>query len=226
MRIDILTIFPEMFAGVFDSSIVGKTREAGKVDLVLHNIRDQATDVHKTVDDSPYGGGPGMVMKADVLAAAVKAVPKVGKSRKVVLLTPAGEGFSQGRAKDFSGLDQLVLVCGRYEGIDERFIELYIDLELSVGDYVVSGGEIPAMLVIEAVVRLIPGVLGNEESLKSESHTNGLLEYPQYTRPPEFGGLKVPEVLLSGNHKKIDEWREKLSIERTKERRPDLLKKN
>lgn len=195
------------------------------MEFVVHNIRDYATDAHKTVDDTPYGGGAGMVMRADVLARAMEAVPKVGQKRLNVLMSAQGERFSQSVAAELALLDQLVLVCGRYEGVDERFIELFIDREISVGDYVLTGGEIPAMAVADAVVRLLPGVLGNSESLTAESFSDGLLEYPHYTRPPEFKGLKVPDVLLSGHHKEIDKWRKEESLKRTKERRPDLIKK-
>lgn len=225
MRIDILTIFPEMFTPVLSTSILKRGVAAGKVEFVVHNIRDYATDAHKTVDDTPYGGGAGMVMRADVLARAMEAVPKVGQKRLNVLMSAQGERFSQSVAAELALLDQLVLVCGRYEGVDERFIELFIDREISVGDYVLTGGEIPAMAVADAVVRLLPGVLGNSESLTAESFSDGLLEYPHYTRPPEFKGLKVPDVLLSGHHKEIDKWRKEESLKRTKERRPDLIKK-
>ncbi len=225
MQIDILTIFPEMFESVFASSIIKRALEKGKVKIVLHNIRDFATDPHKTVDDSPYGGGAGMVMKPDVLANAVGAVEKVGEKSARILLSAQGEKLEQSVVAELALLDQLILVCGRYEGVDERFIESFIEREISVGDYVTSGGEIPAMIVSDAVIRLLPGVLGNDESVKSESFANGLLEYPQYTRPPEFNGKKVPEVLLSGNHKEIDKWRHERSLERTKARRLDLIKK-
>ncbi len=227
MRIDILTIFPEIFSRVLNESIIKRAREMKKVEIVVHNIRDHASDAHKTVDDSPYGGGPGMVMKPDVLGRAFKAVPvpvKEGK-RLVVLMSAAGEKLTQEVAKNLAGIDQLVLICGRYEGVDERFIELFVDREISIGDYVLSGGEIPAMVVCDSLIRLIPGVLGNEESLTSESHADGLLEYPQYTRPALFEGLKVPEVLTTGDHKKIEKWRHEESLRRTKERRPDLMRK-
>ncbi|OGQ48064.1 MAG: tRNA (guanosine(37)-N1)-methyltransferase TrmD [Deltaproteobacteria bacterium RIFCSPLOWO2_02_FULL_47_10] len=225
MRIDILTIFPEMFASVFDSSILKRAQGAGKAEVVIHNIRDYARDAHHTVDDAPYGGGAGMVMRADVLASAVEAVPVVGKKRQVVLMSAQGERFLQGTAREFSGLEQLVLVCGRYEGVDERFIEHFIDREISIGDYVLTGGEIPAMAVLDATVRLIPGVLGNAASLEAETFVGSLLEYPQYTRPAEFRGNKIPDVLLSGNHKEIKAWRKEQSLKRTAKRRPDLLKK-
>lgn len=224
MRIDILTIFPEMFASVFESGIIKKARSAGKVEIVLHNIRDSALDAHRSVDDAPYGGGAGQVLRPDVLALAVKKVPSVGKKRTVVLLSAQGELLKHSAAQALAELDQLVLVCGRYEGVDERFIEHYVDREVSIGDYVVGGGEIPAMVLCDAVTRLVKGVVGNKASLEFESHAGGLLEYPQYTRPVEFEGEKVPEVLLSGNHKEIEKWRRGQAEIRTKKRRPDLLK--
>ncbi len=225
MRIDILTIFPEMFSSVFAATIIKRAQAAGKVEISLHDIRDFASDAHRTVDDTPYGGGAGMVMKADILSKAVESVASVGERRSVILLSAQGEKLEHKVAAELAGLDQMVLICGRYEGLDERFIELYVDREISIGDFVASGGEIPAMVVCDAVIRLLPGVLGNVESIKNESHANGLLEYPQYTRPPEFKGLKVPDVLLSGNHKEIEKWRHEQSLKRTAERRPDLLKK-
>lgn len=224
MRIDILTIFPDIFTSVFSQSIIKRAQSAGKVEIVVHDIRGAAADAHHTVDDAPYGGGAGMVMKADVLAVALTAVPVAGEKRLVVLMSPQGEPFVQKRAGELAGFDQLIIVCGRYEGVDERFIELFVDSEISVGDYVTSGGEIPAMVICDAVIRLVPGVLGNSESVETESHADGLLEYPQYTRPAEFNGLKVPEVLLAGNHKEIKNWRKEQSLKRTALRRPDLLK--
>jgi len=220
-----LTIFPSMLEGVFAASILKRARDSGKVAVVIHDIRASAKDAHHTVDDTPYGGGAGMVMKADVLADALSEVPRIEGRSEVILMAAQGEKFEQKVAHDLALLDQMILICGRYEGVDERFIELFVDREISVGDFIVTGGEIPAMAVSDAVVRLLPGVLGNAESLASETFANGLLEYPQYTRPPEYKGLKVPEVLLSGNHKEIDKWRLEESLRRTKERRPDLLKK-
>lgn len=225
MRIDILTIFPEMFDSVFAHSIIKRAVEFGKVEIFITDIRASAADAHRTVDDTPYGGGAGMVMKPDVLAKALEAVPAVDGRRLVVLMSAQGEKFEQAVAHELAELDQMVIICGRYEGVDERFIELFVDKEVSVGDYVLSGGEIASMAVCDAVIRLIPGVLGNSESIKSESFADGLLEYPQYTRPPEFMGLKVPEVLLGGNHKEIDKWRKEESLLRTRTRRPDLFKK-
>lgn len=225
MQIDILTIFPPMFDSVFAFSILKRASSAGKVKIAVHDIRDFARDAHHTVDDAPYGGGAGMVMKPDVLADAVGAVPVAGKKKQVVLMSAQGEKLTHNVVAELALLDQMILVCGRYEGVDERFIELFVDREISVGDFVTTGGEIPAMAVCDAVVRLIPGVLGNEESLLNESFARGLLEYPQFTRPVKFRDKKVPEVLLSGNHKEIEKWRHEQSVKRTKERRPDLLKK-
>ncbi len=233
MRIDILTLFPEMFGEVFAHSIMGRAIERGLVDIRTRNFRDFTHDRHHTVDDYPYGGGPGMLLKPGPLFDAVESVvsemPSSGDkpaSRKIVLLTPQGTPFSQRMAREFSGLDHLVLICGRYEGVDERVrLHLATD-EVSIGDYVLSGGELPAMVVSEAVVRLIPGVLGSMESAEDDSFSEGLLQFPQYTRPPDFKGWKVPEILLSGNHEEIAKWRREQSIVRTMKKRPDLLAEN
>lgn len=224
MRFDIVTIFPGMFDSPLAESIIKRAREKGLVEFHLHDIRDFATDKHKCVDDTPYGGGAGMVMMPGPLTRAVEQIPRKGKSLRI-LLAPEGEPFSQRLARELAGFDQLILVCGRYEGIDERARTLIADREISIGDYVVSGGEIPAMVIVDAVVRLLPGALGNQESAGQESFEQGLLEYPQYTRPEAFQGQRVPEILLSGNHAKIAKWRRKQMLMRTKERRPDLLKK-
>ena len=224
MRFDIVTIFPGMFDSPLAESIIKRAREKGLVEFHLHDIRDFATDKHKCVDDTPYGGGAGMVMMPGPLTRAVEQIPRKGKSLRI-LLAPEGEPFSQRLARELAGFDQLILVCGRYEGIDERARSLIADREISIGDYVVSGGEIPAMVIVDAVVRLLPGALGNQESAGQESFEQGLLEYPQYTRPEAFQGQRVPEILLSGNHAKIAKWRRKQMLMRTKERRPDLLKK-
>lgn len=224
MRIDIVTIFPGMFESPFGDSIIARACEKGLVKFHLHDIRDHTTDKHHSVDDSPYGGGAGMVMKPEPLVAAVEAVPKLARSLRI-LLTPQGERFTQVLARELAGMEQLVLICGRYEGIDERARGIICDREISVGDYVTSGGEIPAMILSDAVIRLVPGVLGNDESASRESFESNLLEYPQYTRPEEFRGMKVPEVLLSGNHAKIEAWRREEAISRTARRRPDLLDK-
>lgn len=224
MIFDILTIFPEAFEGPLSVSIMKRAQEAGVVTVRRHNIRDHATDVHRKVDDTPYGGGPGMVMKADVLARAIVSVPLQGRSLKI-LLSAQGEPFSQCMAEELAGYDQLVLVCGHYEGVDERFVTTHIDRELSIGDYVVTGGEVPALVVCEAVTRLLPGALGNDASATDESHTDGLLEYPQYTRPAEVSGQRVPEVLMGGNHAEIEKWRWQEQLKRTLARRPELLEK-
>lgn len=222
MRFDIVTIFPKMFVSPLGESIIKRATEKGLVEFHFHDIRKFAKDKHRSVDDAPYGGGAGMVMKPEPLVSAVESVPRVGKSLRV-LLTPQGEPLAQALAKELAGYDQIILICGRYEGIDERARNLIADHEISIGDYVVSGGEIPAMVVIDAVTRLIPGVLGNEESTARESFESGLLEYPQYTRPEVFRGERVPEVLLCGHHAEIEKWRSEQSLERTKKRRPDLM---
>lgn len=224
MRFDIVTIFPGMFASPLSESILKRAQERGLVEVFLHDIRARATDKHRSVDDAPYGGGAGMVMMPGPLVDAVESVPRVGKSLRV-LLTPQGEPLSQPLVRELAGFDQLILICGRYEGIDERARGRIADREISIGDYVVSGGEIPAMVVIDAVARLVPEVLGNEASAAHESFEAGLLEYPQYTRPDVFRGEAVPSVLLSGNHAEIERWRREEAIRRTRERRPDLLKK-
>ena len=224
MRIDILTLFPEMFHNVLGESIMKIASEKKLVNFNLHNIRDFSKDKHRCVDDKPYGGGAGMVMKPEPVFNAVEAVEAQDDvvSTKI-LLTPQGEKLNQKIAYDLSKKTRLMIICGHYEGFDER-IRSGIDVrEISIGDYVLTGGEIPAMVVIDSVVRLVPGVLGGNSSLQDESFVNRLLEYPQYTRPAEFRGMKVPEILKSGHHAKIEEWRMKKAIMRTQERRPDLL---
>jgi tRNA (guanine37-N1)-methyltransferase len=224
MRVDILTLFPEMFAGPFDYSIVGRARQEGLVEIVLHNIRDWAAGRHRVVDDYPYGGGPGMVLKPEPVFAAVEAVQAMtDPPGTVVLLTPQGRVLTQALVRDLARRPRLLVVCGHYEGFDERVREGLADLEVSVGDYVLSGGEPAAIALTDAVVRLIPGALGGETSATEESHTQGLLEYPHYTRPPEFRGRAVPEVLRSGHHSEIARWRRRQSVLRTALRRPDLL---
>mgnify|MGYP003557544818 FL=1 len=224
MRIDILTLFPEFFETLKSHSIVARAIKAGKIELQVHNIREQASDNYGSVDDHPYGGGPGMVLKVDVLHRALIDVRSkiLGESVKVILLTPQGQVFKQKMAGELKLETNLILICGHYEGFDERIRE-YCDMEISIGDYVLTGGEIPAMVIVDAVTRLLPGVLGDDTSSHDESHADGLLEYPHYTRPTEYDGKKVPEILLSGNHKEIESWRKKMAHERTKERRPDLL---
>lgn len=224
MLFDILTIFPEALKGPLSVSILKRAQDAGRVTVRCHNIRDSAVDVHRKVDDTPYGGGPGMVMKADVLAKAVDAVPRQGKSLRI-LLSAQGAVFSQSVAQELAGFDQLVLICGHYEGVDERFIATRVDREISIGDYVVTGGEVPALVICEAVARLLPGVLGNENSTADESHGQGVLEYPQYTRPAQFEEIPVPAVLLDGNHGEIAVWRRQEQLKRTLARRPELLEK-
>lgn len=221
MKIDVLTLFPAMFAGPLDESIIRRAREAGRLELALHQLRDYAHDRHKTVDDRPFGGGPGMLLKPEPLFEAVEKL--VGEQTRVVLMSPSGRRFSQGIARELAGEEHLVLVTGHYEGFDERVREHLADDELSIGDYVLTNGALPAMVVIDAVARLLPGVLGDDASADEESFSAGLLEYPQYTRPAEYRGWKVPDVLLSGNHAEIARWRAEQSRLRTEQRRPDLL---
>lgn len=220
MRIDVVTLFPRMFDSPFAESIVARARAAGRLELAIHDLRAWASDRHRTVDDTPYGGGAGMVLKAEPLVPAIRATK--GTNGYVVLLSAQGRLFDESTAKRLAGLGHLVLVAGHYEGVDERVIESDVDEELSIGDYVVTGGELPAMVVIDAVARLLPGVI-DAASLDEESHTAGLLEGPQYTRPPEFEGRRVPAVLISGDHASIATWRRAEAIRRTAERRPDLI---
>ncbi|WP_069804794.1 tRNA (guanosine(37)-N1)-methyltransferase TrmD [Thermogemmatispora onikobensis] len=220
MHIDIFTLFPAMFEGPFSESILKRARERGLLSIALHNIRDFTTDKHHVVDDYPYGGGVGMVMKPEPIFAAVEAVYQGGP---IILLTPQGRLFHQQIARELAREPRLSLICGHYEGVDERVAEHLATDELSIGDYVLTGGELPAMVVVDAVARLIPGVLGDEASTHEESHSDSLLEYPQYTRPPEFRGWRVPEILFSGNHAQIARWRRKEALRRTKRRRPDLF---
>ncbi|NLJ33006.1 MAG: tRNA (guanosine(37)-N1)-methyltransferase TrmD [Firmicutes bacterium] len=222
MRIDVISIFPEMFPGPLGHSIIGRAQERGLLKLVIHNLRDYTTDKHRTVDDAPYGGGAGMVMKPEPIFRAVDFL-QCREDSRIILLSPQGEVFNQGKAWELSKEKQLLLICGHYEGVDERVREYLVTDEISVGDYVLTGGEIPAMLLIDAVVRLLPGVLGKYYSLQEESFTDNLLEYPHYTRPPEWQGMRVPPVLLSGHHEEIRLWRRRESLKRTLKRRPDLL---
>ena len=221
MRIDILTLFPEMFSPL-NQSIIGRAVKNGKAEIVVTDIREYTLDKHKKCDDTPFGGGAGMVMMAQPIASAIQAVDPEHKAKRIYL-SPKGKVFSQSVVRDYATLDRLLLLCGHYEGIDQRVIDLFIDEELSIGDYVLTGGEIPAMAVTDAVMRYIDGVI-NGESLTQESFADGKLEYPQYTKPREFMGLKVPEVLISGNHEKIDEWKKEQSDLITAKNRPDLLK--
>jgi tRNA (guanine37-N1)-methyltransferase len=221
MKIDVLTLFPAMFAGPLDESIVMRARRAGLLDLTLHNLRDYAHDRHKTVDDRPFGGGPGMLLKPEPIFEAVERLAR--EKTRVILLSPAGRVFNQAIARELTQYEDLLIITGHYEGFDERIREQLADDELSIGDYVLTNGALPAMVVIDAVTRLLPGALGDDESAHEESFSDGLLEYPQYTRPAEFRGMRVPEVLLSGNHAEIAKWRAECSRQRTRERRPDLL---
>jgi tRNA (guanine37-N1)-methyltransferase len=221
MKIDVLTLFPAMFAGPLDESIVKRARDTGLVDLKIHHLRDWAHDRHKTVDDRPFGGGPGMLLKPEPLFEAVESLRR--EKTRVILLSPAGRPFNQAIAGELAQQDDLLFVTGHYEGFDERVREALADDELSIGDYVLTNGALPAMVVIDAVVRLLPGALGDDASSHDESFSHGLLEYPQYTRPAEFRGMKVPDVLVSGHHAEIEKWRRGQAKQRTKERRPDLM---
>jgi tRNA (guanine37-N1)-methyltransferase len=224
MRIDILTIFPGMFRGPFEESIVKRAVEKGLVQIFLHDIRDYASDKHRTVDDYPYGGGQGMLAKPEPLFAAVEDVQGQAPERgPIVLLAPQGRLFDQGVAVELASHDRLILICGHYEGVDARVHDHLTTDEISIGDYVLSGGELAAMVVVDAVVRQIPGALGSPLSSADDSFAHGLLEHPQYTRPADFRGMRVPEVLLSGNHGEIARWRRQQSLLRTAQRRPDLL---
>ncbi len=232
MEFDIFTLLPEVFPPYLDSSILQRARQRGLIDIRIHNIRDWATDRHHVTDDEPYGGGGGMVMKPDPVFEAVESVlgagakPRRGKPRfpcPVILMTPQGRVFDQELAQELSRSPRLALICGRYEGVDERIREHLATDEISIGDYVLTGGELPSLILIDAISRLLPGVLGDPDGPLDDSHASGLLEYPHYTRPPEYRGWKVPEVLLSGDHKKIARWRREQSLLRTFQRRPDLL---
>src|ERR1700719_1058551 len=220
MHFDIFTLFPDMFSGPFSESILKRAQERGLLSVALHNIRDATTDKHHVVDDYPYGGGAGMVMKPEPIFASIEAHYQGGP---IILLTPRGRLFHQQIAQALAQESRVTLLCGHYEGVDERVLQHLVTDELSVGDYVLTGGELAAMVVVDATSRLIPGVLGGDESTLEESHSGNLLEYPHYTRPPEFRGWKVPDVLLSGNHAQIARWRRKESLRRTRERRPDLF---
>jgi len=225
MRIDLVTIFPEMF-GALDWGVVRRAREAGLVDMRVHDLRSWTTDRHRSTDDTPYGGGPGMVMKVEPLVAAIESVVDASldaADRAVVLLSPRGKPLKQSDVARLSKAKQLILVAGRYEGVDERFLESAGAEELSIGDYVLSGGELPAMVVTDAVVRLVPGAISDPLSAQQDSFSRGLLDYPHYTRPVEFRGRRVPDVLLSGNHAAIRRWRKEQALRATRERRPDLL---
>lgn len=223
MKIDVLTLFPAMF-GPLDESIIKRARKKGLLDLNVHDLRKWTHDRHKTVDDRPFGGGPGMLMKPEPLFEAVESLRR--ERTKVILLSPSGRKFDQQIARELAERNDLLLVTGHYEGFDERVRQALADDELSIGDYVLTNGALPAMVVIDAVTRLLPGVLGDDESSRDESFSHGMLEYPQYTRPAEFRGMKAPDVLVSGNHAEIEKWRREQAALRTKERRPDLLKQD
>ncbi|RJO67500.1 MAG: tRNA (guanosine(37)-N1)-methyltransferase TrmD [Myxococcales bacterium] len=222
MRVDILSILPGTLHSYLQEGMIGRAIREGRLDVNVVNVRDFAPPPHRQTDDGPYGGGPGQVMRAAPLAGAVRSVPRC-KKNLVILLSAQGARFNAKTARRLAGCEQLILVCGRYEGVDQRFIDRCIDEELSIGDYVLTGGELPALVVLDAVARFVPGVLGNEQSAENDSFTNGLLEYPHYTKPQEFEGLAVPQVLLSGDHAVIAEWRRQEALRRTRRLRPDLL---
>ena len=221
MKVDVLTLFPGMFAGPMDESILRRAQEKRRLELTIRNLRDWTHDRHRTVDDEPYGGGPGMVLKPEPIFEAIEEL--TGETTQVVMLSPQGQPFRQSKARELAGHEHLLMLCGAYEGFDERVRSL-VNHELSIGDYVLTNGALPAMVVIDAVTRLLPGVLGDDLSSTEESFSENLLEYPQYTRPADFRGMKVPEVLLSGDHGAVEEWRQEQAAERTAQRRPDLLK--
>lgn len=223
MRIDVITIFPPLLAGAFEHSIIKRARDREIVELHVHDLRDYTDDRHRTVDDYPYGGGAGMVMKPEPWFRAVETLRNQDNPGQAVLLTPQGQRLDQALARRLAREDRLIILCGRYEGVDERVREHLIDEEISIGDYVLSGGEPAAVVLVDALVRLQPGALGSPQSTVEESFSAGLLEYPQYTRPPEFRGWRVPDVLLSGDHGAVERWRRERQIERTRARRPDLL---
>ena len=227
MRIDMISLFPEMFAGPFGDSITKRAVDRGILDIHFTNPRDFAYDKHKQVDDSPFGGGSGMVLKPEPMFRAVRSVKESTSyvSRRVLLMCPSGQTFTQAKAKELAGYDQLIFICGHYEGFDARITQELADEAVSLGDYVLTGGELPAMVITDAVSRMLPGVLGSEESAPTDSFYDGLLEFPQYTRPREFEGMQVPEVLFSGDHAKIRQWRRRESLRITLQNRPDLLAK-
>jgi tRNA (guanine37-N1)-methyltransferase len=223
MKFTILTIFPEMFNGILTESILKRARGLGIIDINFINFRDFSTSKHKRVDDYSFGGGPGLVLAVEPIYRALQSIPDQENAYKI-LMTPQGKTFNQKEAVKLSKKDHIIIICGHYEGFDDR-IRHFIDVEISIGDYVLTGGEIGAMILVDSITRLLPGVLGSDESFEQDSFYNGMLEYPQYTRPQEFMGMKVPDVLISGNHAEVDKWRKEQSLKRTQERRPDLLKK-
>ena len=223
IRFDVLSIFPEMLQSPLGYSLLKKAQEKGLIEIGLHDIRNWAEDKHKMTDDAPYGGGCGMVMKVEPVERALSAIRREDQKPQVILLTPQGETFNQKIAAELAGFQQLIMICGRYEGFDERIRRHLADREISIGDYILTGGELPALILIDAIARLIPGVLGNDESISAETFSGGLLEYPQYTRPAQYKSWGVPDVLVSGNHAEIERWRRVESIKRTWLKRPDLL---
>ena len=224
MRIDIITLFPEMFEPVFGDSIIGRARQSGAVEIRTHQLRDYAFDKHRRVDDTPYGGGMGMLMKAEPIALCFEAIcEETGVRPHFIYMSPQGKTLNQGRLKELAEYKNICVLCGHYEGVDQRLLDTFIDEEISIGDFVLTGGEIPAMAFTDALCRMVPGVLTNNECLTEESHFNGLLEYPQYTKPAEWRGIEVPEVLLSGHHANIEKWRREKAVEVTRIKRPDLL---
>lgn len=226
IKITIITLFPKQIKENLSTSIIGRAYKKGLVEYQIVDLREFGEGVHQVVDGRPYSGGPGMIFRADILAKALKSVlPKRSKNKLVLLTSASGKTFNQAKAKELLNYKELIIICGHYEGVDQRFIDKYVDEEISIGDFVLTGGELPAMVITDAVVRLIPGVLKKEEATLTESFSENLLEYPQYTRPENFEGLKVPEILLSGNHQEIAKWQKSQSIEKTKKLRPDLLTK-
>lgn len=225
MRIDIITLFPEMFEPVFNDSIIGRAQKSGEISIHTHQLRDFAFDKHRRVDDTPYGGGMGMLMKAEPIALCFEEICRqTGERPRFVYMSPQGKTLNQQRLKELADIKNICVLCGHYEGVDQRLLDSFIDEEISIGDYVLTGGEIPAMVFCDALCRMVPGVLTNNECFTEESHYNGLLEYPQYTKPSEWRGIEVPDVLLSGHHANIEKWRKEKSIEVTAQKRPDLLK--
>lgn len=227
MRIDIITLFPEMFEPVLNESIIGRAQKSGAIEIVCHQLRDYAFDKHRRVDDTPYGGGMGMLMKAEPIALCFEDICKqTDQKPHFVYMSPQGKTLTQKHLKELSNIENICILCGHYEGVDQRLLDTFIDEEISIGDYVLTGGELPAMVFADALARMVPGVLSNNECFTEESHFNGLLEYPQYTKPSEWRGIEVPEVLLSGHHANIEKWRSEKSLEVTQQKRPDLLNDN
>ena len=225
MRIDIITLFPEMFEPVFNDSIIGRAQKSGEISIHTHQLRDFAFDKHRRVDDTPYGGGMGMLMKSEPIALCFEEICRqTGERPHFVYMSPQGKTLNQQRLKELADIKNICVLCGHYEGVDQRLLDSFIDEEISIGDYVLTGGEIPAMVFCDALCRMVPGVLTNNECFTEESHYNGLLEYPQYTKPSEWRGIEVPDVLLSGHHANIEKWRKEKSLEVTAQKRPDLLK--